>query len=103
MYSDKKPSARPLWVLAAAVALMLIILLAASRLPRKDLGQESAAAIRAAVERGAKQCYVVEGIYPPSLQYLEENYGLQINTRDFYVTYEAFASNLPPTVRVTAK
>ena len=36
-------------------------------------------------------------------EYLEENYGLQVNTRDFYVTYEAFASNLPPTIRVTAK
>ena len=38
-------------------------------------------------------------MYPPSLAYLTENYGLQVNTEDFYVTYDAFASNLPPTVR----
>ena len=49
------------------------------------------------------QCYVVEGVYPENLSYLEENYGLQINTRDFYVAYDAFASNLPPDIRVRAK
>jgi hypothetical protein len=45
---------------------------------------------------------VVEGVYPPNLAYLEDNYGLQINTRDFYVHYQAFSSNLPPEVRVIA-
>ena len=59
-----------------------------------------AAAIREAVQRSALQCYVVEGVYPPNLQYLEDNYGLQVNTEDYYVSYEAFASNLPPTVKV---
>ena len=39
----------------------------------------------------------------PDTFYLEENYGLQVNKKDFYVTYEAFASNLPPTVRVTVR
>ena len=57
----------------------------------------------AAVQRSALQCYAVEGAYPPDLQYLEDNYGLQVNKKDFYVTYEAFASNLPPTVRVTVR
>ena len=50
--------------------------------------------------RSALQCYAVEGVYPPNLQYLEDNYGLQVNTKDYYVSYEAFASNLPPTVKV---
>ena len=68
-----------------------------------EAGEESITAIREAVERGAKQCYVVEGIYPPSLDYLQENYGLQVNTRDFYITYDAIGSNVPPYVKVTAK
>ncbi len=42
----------------------------------------------------------MEGAYPPSLEYLEENYGLQINEREFFVSYEIFASNVPPTVKV---
>ena len=67
------------------------------------LGEESALAIEDAVKRSALQCFVVEGVYPPNLAYLEDNYGLQVNTREFYVVYDAFASNLPPTVRVIRK
>ena len=69
----------------------------------EDLGDESVTAITEAVKRSALQCYVVEGVYPPDLAYLEENYGLQINKQDYYVTYNAFASNLPPDIIVTAK
>ena len=65
--------------------------------------EESIAALKAAVERSARQCYVVEGFYPPSLEYLEENYGLQINTDEFYVVYDVFASNISPDVRVVKR
>ena len=104
MYSDATSKRRPrlLW-LAILLALAILVLLIAGGEPGRDLSEESAAAIQEAVQRTARQCYVVEGVYPPSLSYLEENYGLQVNTEDFYVTYEAFASNLPPTVHVTGK
>ncbi len=103
MYSDKKRAAWPL-VMAVIVLLCALLGLSAFRkLSSADITEESAAAIREAVERSAKQCYVVEGVYPPNLAYLKDNYGLQVNERDFYVTYEAFASNLPPTVRVTVR
>ncbi len=103
MYSDKKKSLisrilPPALLLLLAVTLVLLVFL-----PGKDLNEEGAAAIKAAVERSAKQCYAVEGVYPPNLKYLEENYGLQVNTKDFSVRYEAFASNLPPTVIVKIK
>ncbi|MBQ9329513.1 MAG: hypothetical protein IJ221_00775 [Oscillibacter sp.] len=102
MYSDAKKRRR--WPLAAAALLLAVVILAAGRTGRSAaLDEESASAIREAVRRSALQCYVVEGVYPPSLAYLTENYGLQVNTEDFYVTYDAFASNLPPTVRVTAR
>ena len=103
MYSDKAvPRRRFLWLPVLIVLLALLCFLAFGRSGR-DLGEESAAAIRDAVQRSALQCYAVEGVYPPSLEYLEANYGLQINTEDFYVTYEAFASNLPPVIRVTGR
>ena len=35
-----------------------------------------------AVQQSALQCYTVEGAYPPNLEYLEENYGLRVNTTD---------------------
>ena len=88
-------------LLIAVVAGVLLLFFAQH--PEQLLEDSGTEAIRAAVQRSALQCYAVEGVYPSSLEYLEENYGLQVNTRDFYVTYEAFASNLPPTVVVTAK
>ena len=69
----------------------------------RDVSEEAAAAIRETVRRSALQCYVVEGVYPPDLQYLTDNYGLQINTEEYYVVYDCFASNLPPTIRVIGR
>lgn len=80
-------------------------LLAALRLPviRRNIREESRAAIRDAVVQAAVECYAVEGVYPASLDYLEENYGLVINHRDYIVSYEAFASNVLPSVQVLVR
>ena len=104
MYSDKKKNSLPAVVLtlftAAVVCLLCFFGTGASS---RDMTDESAAAIRDAIRRGALQCYAVEGIYPPTLEYLEENYGLQVNTRDFYIRYDIFASNIAPEITVTEK
>lgn len=104
MYSDKKKKRGLVWIWAAAAILAAVICGSrAIRVSGPELEAESAAALKAAIESRALQCYVVEGIYPPGLSYLEENYGLQINKKDYYVVYNAFASNLPPNVQVTGK
>ena len=77
MYSDKKT---PLFIRILPVILLLLavgMLTLFFLLPRKDISTESTAAIREAVERSARQCYAVEGIYPPNLQYLQDHYGLR--------------------------
>ena len=103
MYSDKKTPLilRLLPGLLLLIAAGLLVLFFV--LPRKDISTESVKAIQEAVERSARQCYAVEGIYPPNLEYLQDHYGLQVNTKDFVVRYEAFASNLPPQVIVKVK
>lgn len=104
MYFDRKRIRWPYAALAmAAVAVVLGIYLQAVRVSGPNLEEEGAKALKAAVERCALQCYVVEGAYPVNVEYLEENYGLQVNHRDFYINYDAFASNLPPDVRVTGR
>lgn len=104
MYVDKKRRRWPYLVLAAAVLLTAVLLICrTAQTSARDIQEESAVALRAAIQRNALQCYVVEGAYPSSLAYLEENYGLQINRKDFFVTYEAFAPNLPPYVQVIVK
>ena len=104
MYTDKRR--KKAWWLAAVVLVALFVGLWAYRGAGSSgevLSREAALSIRNSVERAALQCYAVEGAYPPDLKYLEDNYGLAVNTRDFYVRYDAFASNQPPTVRVEAK
>ncbi len=105
MYTDKKHGRRwPVFLAAILTAVLLVygFWLAAGGSGRNS-AKDGARALRAAVQNAALQCYVVEGMYPPGLAYLEENYGLQINSDDYYVTYEVFASNLPPDVTVIRK
>lgn len=101
MYVDKKKRRCPmlLWSLAGALAAICLWCLAVPA-SGENINEESAKALKETVERCALQCYVVEGAYPVSLEYLEENYGLQINEKEFYVSYEIFATNVPPSVKV---
>ena len=65
--------------------------------------QEQADAIVQTIYDRALQCYVIEGAYPESLAYLEENYGLAVNRRDYTIVYTPYAENLPPEIRVIYK
>ena len=66
----------------------------------KRTSDESLLATRRAIEQGAVLCYAVEGFYPPSLKYLEDNYGIYVNTDYYIVRYETFASNVFPEIIV---
>ncbi len=104
MYSDK-PVKKTGWVrltLLLLVAAIIAGLVFSAASGRKMLAG-GIDAVREAVERSARQCYAVEGVYPPDLDYLRENYGLQVNTRDYVISYEIYASNIPPTVKVVLK
>lgn len=104
MYSDKIEKNRVWMWRALALAALVALIWCFIRLGcGKESRENGAAAIRETVEAGARQCYVVEGVYPPDLQYLCDNYGLQINTDDYYVMYEIYASNQPPTVKVVVR
>lgn len=53
-----------------------------------------------AVRRAAVQSYALEGRFPDSLNYLEENYALSIDHNRFAVYYEPMGDNLLPTIRI---
>ena len=53
-----------------------------------------------ALRRSAVACYAAEGIYPPSLSYLQEHYGVQIDTGRYAVFYDVFAENIMPDITV---
>lgn len=49
-----------------------------------------------AIHRDIVHCYAVEGVYPPSLDYLKEHYGLTYNEDMFFVDYQPIGSNILP-------
>ena len=59
--------------------------------------------VRRAVHNAVVTCYAVEGVYPESVEYLSENYGLTYDRDRFLITYDAFASNIFPEIRVNVK
>ena len=63
-------------------------------------GDQETRLVYDAVKNAALTCYAVEGTYPESLEYLREHYKLAYNTERFVVEYDAFASNLMPTITV---
>ncbi len=66
-------------------------------------GEEALRVARESILRGAIRCYALEGVYPPSYEYLKENYGVQINEDKYTVFYDIFASNMMPDITVIEK
>ena len=47
-----------------------------------------------------RKCYAIEGRYPPSVEYLEEHYGIVIDRDRYHVFYDGWASNVMPDITV---
>lgn len=60
-------------------------------------------ALENAITQSISYCYSAEGVYPESLEYLKENYGLTYNEDLFYVDYRTTGSNLMPDVTIIEK
>lgn len=103
MLRSLRGGARPVrsLILSAAVFALLAALalaLVAGIGSRED--QKQMELVRGAVRRAAVTCYAVEGRYPQQLSYLEEHYGLVYDQSRYFVSYDAFASNIMPDIRV---
>ena len=107
MYQEKRPrrGAKRLGAAIAAVCTLLLLLgvWAVWNGAQAAMREQAAQSLRTAVLDAAVQCYALEGAYPQSLSYLEENYGVQVNHSRFIVSYEAYASTQLPAVAVLEK
>ncbi|NHM16322.1 hypothetical protein GMI69_06575 [Eggerthellaceae bacterium zg-887] len=92
-------------VIVVALAVLIIVALVAGFVyaSRDTLREQAASSLRDAIMNSALQCCAIEGSYPQTLRYLEDNYGLSVNHEDYVVTYEAFASNVVPSVMVVPR
>ena len=86
------------------IAVLAVVILTAAMLKKspEDL-EDRAAAIEDTIMERALQCYVIEGAYPESLQYLQDNSGLAVNSEDYLIVYTPYADNMPPEVRVISR
>lgn len=86
-------------VILAAAIIVAASLAWAGNATRKNMAAQTDS-IRETVRSRALQCYVIEGAYPESLDYLIENYGLAVNTEDYRIVYIPYAENLMPEIKV---
>lgn len=98
---------RPVWLSLLGGVLLPVIAVAAllcfaMALNSLDGGraEESRRQLEESLRRGCVACYAAEGVYPPTLSYLEQHYGLQIDKERYTVRYSAFAENLMPDITV---
>ena len=93
---------KKVWTCLIAAALLVWFFLALGNLDRGQ-GEQGRARLETAIRRCAVACYAAEGVYPPTLDYLTEHYGLQVDEERYDVFYHVFASNLMPDVTVLEK
>lgn len=86
---------------SAALAVACIIFFVAGTGSVDSVSRDEAAKnLEKSVRRSVAQCYAVEGIYPPGLDYLREHYGLAYDERKFFIDYTAIGSNIMPDITI---
>lgn len=103
LYEMKKRPPRSL--LACAVVFLSLLLLVVFAVFRADAlrEREQQDLLCDAINQAVVSCYAIEGAYPASLAHLEQYYGLAVDQEKYLVTYEVFAQNVRPNVRVQRK
>lgn len=62
--------------------------------------EESMKQMEDTIQKAVLNCYAIEGNYPPTIEYVEQHYGLQIDHDRYNVFYEIFAQNIMPEITV---
>lgn len=70
---------------------------------KETSGRVREESIEATIKEYAVRCYATEGSYPPSLQYLANNYGLIIDEDNYVYYFDAFAANYMPDIEVYSR
>lgn len=96
----KKRSLPGLFLSAALLAAVLAAFLLSIRSVSDRAADEQLSILENAIRKASVQCYAIEGRYPPSVEYLTENYGIVVDESRYAVFYDGFASNLMPDITV---
>lgn len=94
--------AAQLWLPVVVLTVALLFFTALSEIGRGQ-GEEAKQQLEEALRRASVSCYATEGIYPPTLEYLEDHYGIQVDRDRYTVHYQVFATNVMPDITVLEK
>lgn len=83
--------------------LFLLMFVWGMQITNQSSRKEDISAAEKSIQKAAITCYAIEGRYPPSYEYLKQNYGIDINTEKYAVFYSLFASNIMPDITVLEK
>ena len=84
------------------VCILFLVYTAVNSLSRRSLEEQEQNLVRA-LRQSTIQCYAVEGFYPESMEYLEENYGIRYDHDRFFVDYQPVGQNIMPEITVIRK
>lgn len=84
------------------VLIALIFIMTLNRMETRTADQQTQL-LEDALRRAAVTCYAIEGRYPPSVGYIVDNYSVVVDEEKYIVSYDAFASNIMPSIAVLIK
>ena len=96
----KRSFAKTTLVSAIMFAAILVVFLFAVSKATASSVEEQRQSLEDAIDRAIIQCYVTEGRYPQSFDYLKENYGIIYDEESFRVDYVIYGSNMRPDVTI---
>lgn len=80
--------------------LVIVIFLVGVSMLSNSSARDDRAILEKAIDHDIVHCYAVEGFYPPSLDYIESNYGLSYDKARFLIDYEYVGTNVMPDVMI---
>ena len=84
----------------ALFAVIIVIFISGIQDAAQSQRGESLRIARESITRAVISCYVIEGAYPPSYEYLKENYHIRVDESRHTIHYYIFASNIMPNIDV---
>jgi hypothetical protein len=97
LFSVKPAKKKPtfLFPLILLIVVLTVFVLACRSVGSTNSSQEKVI-LGNALDRSITQCYALEGSYPSSLTYLEDNYGLTYDHERYFIDYQYIGDNLRP-------
>ena len=89
-------------ILVAAVVVLLLCVILFTRLDL-DMNRQAIESLRQNVTEACVQCYAIEGAYPVSVSYLEQNYGVRYDGAKYTVSLDSGSKNELPAVQITLR